>query len=181
VLSEFTLRAVGMYRPEVTYPTLADDDRAWLPVRDPAARERQKEQRRKRRRSRIKRDSDPPRVNPLMYRPEQRWAADVVNLIAAKRYAPSEGRLTAWLTDFPPATRSLACWIFRHVARRGGGSGLGKKFNARTISDALLAPVFPANMQIDGDAPTPLFEGQEALAALVEQLRHLPAESRSND
>lgn len=160
VLSEYTLKAAGIYRPEVEYPTLSAEDGAIVTVKDPAEQQRAKERRRKRERSRIIRDGAAPQVDPIAYKPEQRWAVEAVNLIARKRYSPPEGRLTTWLTDFEPEQRATACWIFRHVARRGGGHGPKKKYSARTIISALLAPVFPANMRIDGVAPTPSIEGR---------------------
>jgi hypothetical protein len=166
VLSEYTLRAAGIYRPDVEYPTLTGDEREWLSVRDPAERERKKERQRKRQRSRIARDGNAPQVDPAPYPEGQRWAVAAVNLIARKRYSPPEGKLTTWLTDFEPSARPIATWIFRHVAHHGGGSGLGKKYNPRTIISALLSPVFPANMRTDGDAPTPFIEGR-ALASLT--------------
>lgn len=134
-----------------------------------------KEMRRKRRRSRLIRNGNAPQVDRRTFPPPERWAADMVNLIARKRYAPPEcervdatGRpygATTWLKYFTPEARGMAAWIFRHVAHHGGGEGLGKKFNARTIVEALAAANFPANMQIDGDVPTPLVKGERFLVS----------------
>jgi hypothetical protein len=166
-VSQHALEKCGISQPEIEYPTLSAEDAKQLTTKDQTKHDRTKEQNRARRgRSRIVRNGNAPQVDPARF-PEAAWAVDLVNLVTLKRYSPPEleqGRpygVTTWLKDLPAEKRGIAAWIFRHVVRHGGGPRPATKFSPRTIVAALAAGFFPANMEIDGDAPTPLIEGKK--------------------
>lgn len=172
-VSEYTLRASGI-GCAFDRPLDEIQDLAGLSQRDPIGRQRNKDARRKRVRPRIVRDGNAPQLDPTTYPPDHVWAVTFVNFITLKRYSPPEvertgadGRpygATTWLKEVAPELRRIGTWIFRHVARHGGGSDLGKKFEPRTIVEALVLSNFPENMQIEGDAPTPISEGSRLAA-----------------